>query len=585
MTTKEFFERLYRDGKAYWPVLLAGILAMALTAATEPTVAWLMKWLLDEGFKPSATFNPWWIPVVLISLFLVRGIGTFASSYCMQWIASRMTANLRVKMFDRIMNLPTSEIDNDSTAKYVSLVVFEVGNVTSGVGNVITTVVRDSLIVIGLFGYLLWLNWKLTLIALLILPTVALVVMKFSKRIRRLSGDNITLNSELTRIAEEAVANHKVVKVYGGSKNETGKFAAVSEKLRNFQRRLVVVQSVMAPLTQSLAAIALAAVIMIAVIQARADQTSLGGFVSFVTAMLMVLTPLKHLADINAHLQKAVASADAVYKLIESAPELDTGEQVLGNPRARGEIEFSEVGLQYEGASRQALNGVSFKASPGKTLALVGPSGGGKTSIANLLPRFHAYQSGKILVDGVPIEELTLESLRKNIAIVSQEVMLFNATIAQNIAYGSMEGASKEQVRAAAKAAYLEDYIDSLPEGFDTPIGERGVKLSGGQRQRVAIARAVLKNAPILILDEATSALDTESERYVQQALEGLMKDRTTLVIAHRMSTIQNADEIIVLVQGQVRERGNHASLMAAGGVYAGLYSANAEHNDNKETP
>jgi ATP-binding cassette, subfamily B, bacterial MsbA len=584
MTTQEFFERLYRDGKAYWPVLLAGILAMGLTAATEPIVAWLMKWLLDEGFKTSATFNPWWIPVVLISLFLLRGIGTFASSYCMQWIASRMTANLRVKMFDRIMNLPTSEIDNDSTAKYVSLVVFEVGNVTSGVGNVITTVVRDSLIVIGLFAYLLWLNWKLTLIALLILPTVAVVVMTFSKRIRRLSGDNIALNSELTRIAEEAVANHKVVKVYGGAKNETAKFGAVSERLRNYQRRLVVVQSVMAPLTQSLAAIALAAVIMIAVIQARADQTSLGGFVSFVTAMLMVLTPLKHLADINAHLQKAVASADAVYKLIESAPEPDAGDKVLGNPRARGEIEFSNVSLQYEGASRSALNGVSFKAGPGKILALVGPSGGGKTSIANLLPRFHAYQSGQILVDGIPIETLTLESLRKNIAIVSQEVMLFNASIAQNIAYGSMEGASMERIRAAARAAYLEDYIDSLPEGFDTPIGERGVKLSGGQRQRVAIARAVLKNAPILILDEATSALDTESERFVQQALEGLMKDRTTLVIAHRMSTIQNADEIIVLVQGQVRERGNHASLMAAGGVYAGLYSANSERDDNKET-
>jgi ATP-binding cassette, subfamily B, bacterial MsbA len=577
VTTGQFLRRLGQDVKPYWPVLLLGVLALALAAVTEPALVAGMKWLLDEGFKPQANFSVWWVPAALISLFVMRGIGTFGANFCMHWLSNRLMANLRLRMFDKVLRLPTTRLDNESTAKYVSLLSFEVVNVTHGVGSVVSTLVRDTLVVLGLMSWLLYLNWHLTLVTLAVIPAVGLLIWSFTKRIRSLSKESIGMVSDLTQSAEEAIANHKVVKIYGGQAHEMQRFGAVAERLRNFLRRLTVAQGLQTPITQILAAFALSAVLVIAMGQVRADQTTLGGFVSFITAMLMLLTPLKHLADLNGQLQRAVASGEVVYGLIDQEAEQDLGRIAIG--RAAGELEFRDVSLTYPQASNQALQAVSFTAKPGTVTALVGTSGGGKTSIANLIPRFHLPTGGEILLDGVALSDLTLASLRHNIALVSQEVMLFNASIADNIAYGAQRSCSREQIVAAAKAAYLEEFVQGLEAGLETEIGERGVKLSGGQRQRLAIARAILKDAPILILDEATSALDTESERYVQQALESLMKGRTTLVIAHRLSTIQHADQILVLSRGQIVERGTHAQLIAVPGVYSGLFTAGSATN------
>jgi subfamily B ATP-binding cassette protein MsbA len=554
-------------------VFALGVLGMILTAATEPALPALFKVLLDDGFgKDGAAWLLWALPLSVVLLFLARGVFTFTMNYAMSWVSQRVLTDLRREMFARLAELPAGFFARESAGQLIARLVNDVNNVTGTLGAVIVVVVRDSAVIVGLLAWLLYLNWRLTLIAAVLIPIVAVMVRAFSRRMRRLSGEQMRYVGEMTGVIEEAIRCNPVIKVYGGQGYEKARFAEANEKLRNFARRMTVATATVVPMTQLAAAVAVAVVVAIALVQSRADQTSVGGFVSFLTAMLMLLAPLKHLANVNGDLQRALAAADVVFRFIDEPVEPDTGTRTIG--RARGELVFERVGFRYPGAERPALSGIDLRVAPGETVALVGPSGGGKTSLANLIPRFHSATEGRILLDGVPIESLRLDGLRSQIAWVSQQVMLFNDTIAANIAYGAQRDAPRERIEAAIRAAHLHEFVASLPEGLDTVIGDNGIRLSGGQRQRLSIARAILKDAPVLILDEATSALDNESERWVQAALETLMRERTTLVIAHRLSTVIGADRILVLADGRIVESGRHDELLARGGLYARLYSA-----------
>lgn len=565
--------RLMGFVRPHWQVFALGVVGMLLTAATEPALPALFKVLLDDGFgREGADWLLWALPVAVVLLFLARGVFTFTMSYAMSWVSQRVLTDLRRDMFARLAEMPASFFARESAGQLISRMVADVNNVTSTLGSVIVVLVRDSAVIVGLLGWLLYLNWRLTLIAAVLIPIVAVMVRAFSKRMRRLSSEQMRYTGEMTGVIEEAIRCNPVIKIYGGQAYEKARFASANEKLRNFARRMTVASATIVPTTQLAASVAVAVVVGIALAQSRVDQTTVGGFVSFLTAMLMLLAPLKHLANVNTDLQRALAAADVVFRFIDEPVEPDAGTRRI--ERARGELAFEAVGFRYPGTERSALSGIELRVAPGETVALVGPSGGGKTSLANLIPRFHSATEGRILLDGIPIEDLALDSLRSQIAWVSQQVMLFNDTIAANVAYGAQRDAPRERVEAAIRSAYLHEFVASLPEGLDTVIGDNGIRLSGGQRQRLSIARAILKDAPVLILDEATSALDNESERWVQAALETLMRRRTTLVIAHRLSTVINADRILVMADGRVVESGRHDALIASGGLYARLYSA-----------
>lgn len=570
---REIIVRLYGFVRPHGGVFALGVLGMVLTAATEPAFPALFKVLLDDGFgEQGAAWLMWALPLGLILLFLLRGIFTFTMNYAMSWVGQRVLTDLRRDMFARLAEMPASFFARESAGQLIARLVSDVNHVTTTLGGVVITVVRDSFIILGLLAWLLYLNWQLTLVALVLIPVVALMVAAFSRRMRRLSQEQMHYVGEMTRVIEEAIHCNPVIKVYGGQDYEKSRFARANERLRNFARRMTVASATIVPLTQLAAAFAVAVVVAIALAQSRADATTVGGFVSFLTAMLMLLAPLKHLADVNTQLQRALAAADVVFRFIDEPTESDSGTREMD--RARGELVFEAVGFTYPGASQPALSEVDFRISTGETVALVGPSGGGKTSLANLIARFYPATEGRILIDGIPIEELRLASLRRQIAWVSQQVMLFNDTLAANVAYGGRRDASEAEIRAALDAANLSEFVASLPQGLQTVIGDNGIRLSGGQRQRLSIARAILKNAPILILDEATSALDNESERHVQAAMETLMRGRTTLVIAHRLSTVIGADRILVMAQGRLIESGRHEELLARAGLYARLYQS-----------
>src|SRR5690606_12173479 len=421
-------------------------------------------------------------------------------------------------------------------------IVFEVTNVTAAVTRALTVLVRDSLVIAGLLGWLLYLNWRLTLVALARIPVMTAVVVVYSKRMRQLSRRSLEYTGELTRVVEEAVHGYKVIKIFGGYAEQAGLFERTSEKLRGFAMRMTVAGSATVPITQLCAAVAVAVVVTIALLQSMEHQTTVGGFVSFITAMLMLLAPLKHLADVNAQLQRGLAAAESVFQLLDKGEEEDRGTQRLD--RARGELAFERVSFRYPGAAADALRGVDVQVRAGEVVALVGASGAGKTTLMNLLLRFIEPAAGRITIDGVPLPQLRLADLRRQFALVSQDVLLFNDSVRVNVAFGSESDVDDARIWAALEAAMLDAAVRALPEGLDAPVGERGTRLSGGQRQRLALARAIVKDAPILLLDEATSALDSETEREVQLALERTMRGRTTLVIAHRLSTIERADRI-----------------------------------------
>ena len=564
--------RLFRYVRPHWRVFALGVVAMMLTGSTETALPAIMQHLLDDGFGGKG--NPqlmWTAPLMIIGLFVGRGMFTFTMNYAMNEVSNSVLYDLRKQMFDRLVQMPVSYFSTHSAGTIIARLVNDVQNVTQSLASVLVIMVRDTCVILGLLGWLLYLNWQLTMIAFVLIPMVALAVGAFSRRMRRLSGEQLRYTGELTSVVGEAIHGNPVIKVYAGQEHERSRFAAASRQLQGFARRMTVASSLLVPITQVMAAVAVSLVIALALYQSQQDRTTVGGFVSFLTAMLMILNPLKHLADVNGQLQRAFAAADAVFHFIDEPIENDHGTQEI--ERAKGALRFEGVRFGYEGSTSLALKGIDLEIKPGETVALVGGSGGGKTTLANLLPRFYSVTDGRILLDDIPIESLKLESLRRQIAWVSQQVMLFNDTIANNVAYGSRRGASEADVRAALDAAYLTEFVASLPDGINTMIGDNGIRLSGGQRQRLSIARALLKNAPILVLDEATSALDNESERFVQAALDKLMHGQTTLIIAHRLSTIEKADRILVLDDGRIVESGTHAELIELGGLYARLHA------------
>jgi subfamily B ATP-binding cassette protein MsbA len=563
--TNVIVKRLLAIIKPYQSRAWMAQLAMALTAATQPLLGKALQLLLDNGFEEQVDFSLWWIPLILVSIFILRGIGTFATAYFNNWVLSRVLNDLRAMAFERVLRLPVARYQDESTGKIINTVVNDVRQVVDMIQSVFVACVRDVLVVIGLLGTLLYLNWKLTLVAIIVVPLTAVIVRTTTKRLRNLNRESQRVTAEMTGVVEEAARGHQVIRVFSGEAYERQRFHQRSEALRGFSQRMTVAFAATTPVTQIATSLALSLVIVLAI---QADMT-VGEFTQFVTMMLMLLTPLKSLAEVNGPMQRGIAAAETVFGLIDAEPERDTGTRDLG--RARGHLVLENVTFRYPNAASTALDNVSLDVQPGQTVALVGVSGGGKSTFVNLVTRFYDPEAGRLLLDGVPYHDIALASLRGQLAMVSQNVVLFDDTLAANIAYG-MEKIDYERLGAAIKAAHLTDVVARLPDGIDTRIGENGSRLSGGQRQRVAIARAIYKDAPLLILDEATSALDNESERAVQAALDTLMAGRTTIVIAHRLSTIERADRIVVMEAGQVMEQGTHDELLERGGMYANLY-------------
>ncbi|MCX7180052.1 MAG: lipid A export permease/ATP-binding protein MsbA [Proteobacteria bacterium] len=569
-TNREIYLRLLGYVRPYRTVFLCSLVGMALTAMTEPLFPALMKPLLDKGFMAKYQSELYLIPLALVAIFVTRGLLTYFTSYSLAWVTNRLVMDLRRQMFDRLLSLPTHYYDDQSSGALMSRVTYGVNDFTSAATVVLTALVRDSLTILGLLGFLLYLDWQLTLIALAVGPIIVGVVRLFGKRLRAASRRGYSAMGLISHILEETIGAHKVVKVFGGQRYESQRFEEVSNEFRKAAMRESMAASATVPLTQVASATALAIIIYVALLHSSASHITIGGFVSFITAMLMLLAPVKRLTEVNAPLQRGLTSAENIFGLLDQPAEEDLGSKIL--PRATGDIVFENVNFSYAGVSRPTLQDLSLEIKAGLTVALVGPSGSGKSTLVSLLPRFYQTGQGHIRIDGHDVSSLTLASLRASIALVSQEVVLFNDTVAANIAYGSSAEASESDIIAAAQAAHAWDFISQMPQGLQTPVGENGVKLSGGQRQRLAIARAFLKNAPILILDEATSALDSESERQIQAALETLIQGRTTLVIAHRLSTVEHADRIVVLDKGRIVEQGRHSELLALNGIYSHLY-------------
>ncbi len=568
----DLWRRIYSRVGNYWKGLLLAILLMAGAAATQPTLAVIMQPLLDQGFSGTKPHYVWTIPAAVVGLIFLRGLCNFFSDYLLAWVANNVLLGMRADMFKRLLGMPDAEFKRGDTGRLLNRFTIDAGNVTGYATEVITVLVRETLVVIALIVVLLYMSWMLTLIILVMLPMSVLVARSFIKRLRRINRETVNMNAELTRVVGESIDGQRVVKLFDGYENESKRFGYVSSRLRRFAMRSATADAAMTPLTQVCISISVAAVIAVALSQANEGNLTVGSFAAFMAALAQIFDPIKRLTNVASKMQKMLVAAESVFTLIDEKSETDEGKQTL-TPPVRGKIEFRDVSHRFEDADRDTLDAVSITVEPGQTVALVGRSGSGKTTLVNMIPRFVDPTDGQVLIDGHEIRDISLRSLRSQLSLVSQDVVLFDDTIFANVGYGSLHEASEQEVRDALAAANLLTFVESLPLGLYTPVGENAARLSGGQRQRLAIARALIKNSPILILDEATSALDNESERQVQSSLERLMQGRTTLVIAHRLSTVQKADIIVVLDGGKVVEQGRHADLLARGGLYSSLYN------------
>lgn len=574
MNSKQLYLRLLKYVRPYWKMLATSVTLLALHAATEPLFPMLIKPLLDEGFVNKDIEFIRWIPIFIVGLFLVRGILLFTSSYASRWLSTHIVTDIRNHTFSRLIMLPVSFFDARSSGALTSKIAYDVNNVTGAATTVLTTLVRDSLTIIALLAWLLWIDWELTLITFAITPFLIVIFRYFNIRMRRLSRDGQLSMSQLTHLIEQVSSTQKVVKIFRGHNFELKQFKKANMHQRGIDMRAGIAAFAIVPLTQIITSIAIALIISIAINDNSSSTNTAGGFMSFLTAMLLLLQPVKRLAGLTSTLQKGLAAAESVFEIIDTPAEKDNGK--LNNIRINGDIQFQDVSFSYQNII--ALDKINITIKSKATTAIIGRSGSGKTTLVNLIPRFYEIDSGTIMINDTPLNEFTLASLRGQISVVSQDIRLFNDTIEANVAYGDESPSTKKVLRALQKAHALK-FVEKLPDKLNTLIGQDGVRLSGGERQRIAIARAFYKDSPVLILDEATSSLDSESERYVQEALNDLIKKRTTIIIAHRLSTIENADNIIIMDNGKIIDQGTNAELIKRNGqdsLYQLLQSSTA---------
>ena len=571
-STLQTFKRLWPTIKPFKAGLVVSGIALVLNALADSGLIYLLKPLLDDGFGKANNSFLKIMAFVVVGMIILRGITNFISNYCLAWVSGKVVMTMRRRLFKHLMFMPVSFFDRNSTGKLLSRITYDSEMIASSSSGSLITIVREGAYIISLLAVMFYTSWELTLVLFVIGPIIAVLITIVSKIFRKLSKNLQDSMGELTATTEQMLKGHKVVLSFGGQLVEEERFNKVSNNMRRKGMKMVTADSISDPVVQIIASLALAAVLFLATTPLIAeDNLSAGSFTVVFSSMLAMMRPLKSLTNVNSQFQRGMAACQTLFAILDLEPEKDNG-TYQAEP-AKGVLEFKNVSFAYQGKEELALNNISFSVPAGKTVALVGRSGSGKSTIANLVTRFYDIEQGEILLDGVNIQDYRLSNLRENCAVVSQQVHLFNDTIANNIAYAAQDKYSREEIIAAAKAAYALEFIEKLPQGFDTVIGENGASLSGGQRQRLAIARALLRNSPVLILDEATSALDTESERAIQSALDELKKDRTVIVIAHRLSTIENADEILVIDHGEIRERGNHKALLEQNGAYKQLHS------------
>ncbi|UUY09949.1 lipid A export permease/ATP-binding protein MsbA [Pseudomonas sp. J452] len=566
--------RLLKYVLPYWGAFAVSIFGFLLFASSQPMLAHMLKLFLEGLENPeNATMLGismiYGVPLLIVLIALYQGIGSFLGNYYLAKVARGVVHDLRCALFDNLLTLPNRYFDSHNSGHLISRITYNVNMVTGAAIDAIKVVIREGMTVILLFGYLLYSNWKLTLVLLAILPFIALLVTSASKKFRKQSRKIQLAMGDVTHVASETIQGYRVVRSFGGEGYEERRFHKASSDNMSRSLKMTRTQAVYTPMLQLVIYTGMA-VLMYLVLYLRGDASA-GELVAYITAAGLLPKSIRQLSEVSATIQKGLAAADSIFEQLDEAPEVDNG--TIERERVSGRLEVRNLNFQYPGAEKPVLNDICFTAEPGQMVALVGRSGSGKSTLASLIPRFYHHEDGQILLDGIDVESYKLSNLRRHIALVTQQVTLFNDSVANNIAYGDLADAPREAIEQAIEAAYAKEFVDKLPQGLDTEVGENGVLLSGGQRQRLAIARALLKDAPVLVLDEATSALDTESERHIQAALDRVMKGRTTLVIAHRLSTIEKADLILVMDQGRIVERGTHAALLEQNGYYARLYA------------
>lgn len=580
LTGVQIYFRLLGYIKPYIGMFIISIIGFLIFASTSPMLGYVLKYFVDGLANPNAVLFPnipWMadvrllqaVPLLIVIIALWQGIGSFLGNFYLAKVSLGLVHDLRVQLFNNLLTLPNRYFDNHNSGHLISRITYNVTMVTGAATDAVKVIVREGMTVVFLFCTLLWMNWKLTLVMVAILPVIALMVSSTSKKFRKQSKKIQVAMGDVTHVASETIQNYRVVRSFGGERYEQQRFLDSSTSNTEKQLRMIKTNAVYTPSLQLVIYTAMS-VLLFLVLLLRGDSSP-GDLVAYITLAGLLPKPIRQLSEVSSTIQKGVSGAESIFEQLDEVPENDSGTVELA--QVSGQLEVRDLTFTYPNSDKPVLENISFTAEKGQMVALVGRSGSGKSTLANLIPRFYEHQHGQILLDGVDIKDFTLTNLRRHIALVTQQVSLFNDTVAKNIAYGDLADASLEEIEAAAQAAYAAEFIERMPQGYDTIVGENGVLLSGGQRQRLAIARALLKNAPLLILDEATSALDTESERHIQAALDHAVQGRTTLVIAHRLSTIEKADLILVMDQGRIVERGNHQELLAQNGYYSRLHA------------